>query len=150
MKYRKLRIAWSVLCGVVVVSMVALWIRSYSWNDHLDIRTGAPSGPQRSNVVLLSNWGFLQALFNQTIDINNGIEYRNQPAWARTDVGFEWRHDGAIKVPDSFVVVMAAIAGVTPWLNRRFTVRTLLIAMTCIAVAIVLVAYTIRNPPPGP
>lgn len=99
MKDRKLRIAWSVVWGLAAVLLIALWVRSYSTNDHLLIRTGSA---QHSNVVLLSNWGFLQALFNQTITIPKGIGYFNQPAWERTDVGFEWRQDGAIKVPDIF------------------------------------------------
>jgi len=30
MKYRKLRIAWSVAWGVVCLLLVALWVRSYS------------------------------------------------------------------------------------------------------------------------
>jgi hypothetical protein len=33
MKYRKLRIAISPVCGVVCLLLVALWIRSYFWQD---------------------------------------------------------------------------------------------------------------------
>src|SRR3954447_14313102 len=35
MKHRKLRIAWSVLCGIVAVFVVAIWMRSYRWHDTL-------------------------------------------------------------------------------------------------------------------
>jgi hypothetical protein len=32
---RKLRIAFSVLCGIACLLLVALWVRSYYWFDHL-------------------------------------------------------------------------------------------------------------------
>jgi hypothetical protein len=30
MKYRKLRIAWSVACGILLLLLISLWVRSYS------------------------------------------------------------------------------------------------------------------------
>src|SRR5262245_7567786 len=33
MKYRKLRIAWSVAWGVIAVLLCVLWVRSYWWMD---------------------------------------------------------------------------------------------------------------------
>jgi hypothetical protein len=130
-RFRKPRIAWSIFCGLAVVLMVVLWTRSYSTNDNLAIRTGSA---RHSNVVLTSNWGFLQALFNQTIDVK-GIKHFNQPAWERTDVGFEWRHDNAVKVPDLFPIVIALSCGVAPWIHwsRRFSLRTVLLCMAILA-----------------
>jgi hypothetical protein len=29
MRYRKLRIAWSVFCGIATVMLIALWVRSF-------------------------------------------------------------------------------------------------------------------------
>ena len=37
MKYRKLRIAWSVGCGFACVLLIALWVRSYAWRDRASI-----------------------------------------------------------------------------------------------------------------
>jgi hypothetical protein len=37
MKYRKLRIAWSVGCGIVCLLLIALWVRSYWWSDELTL-----------------------------------------------------------------------------------------------------------------
>ena len=37
MKYRKLRIAWSVACAVVCLLLLAFWVRSYSWVDFVAI-----------------------------------------------------------------------------------------------------------------
>jgi hypothetical protein len=33
MKYRKLRIVWSVAWGIVAVVFVVLWVRSHWWED---------------------------------------------------------------------------------------------------------------------
>ena len=33
MRFRKLRIAWSVVCGVACVLLIVLWVRSYSQTD---------------------------------------------------------------------------------------------------------------------
>jgi hypothetical protein len=42
MKYRKLRIAWSVAWGIVAVLLVVLWVRSYWRMDQL-IHSVSPS-----------------------------------------------------------------------------------------------------------
>jgi hypothetical protein len=38
MKYRKLRIAWSVAWGIAAVLLIALWVRSYWWVDGVTYR----------------------------------------------------------------------------------------------------------------
>src|ERR1700712_4224431 len=43
MKYRKLRIAWSVGFGSVAVLLIVLWVRSYSWHDTIIYEEGARS-----------------------------------------------------------------------------------------------------------
>ena len=140
LRFRKVRIAWSVGCGVACVLMLGLWARSYFWNDNLLIGTGQ----RGSNVVIVSNWGFLQALFNQTITVT-GIEYTKQIAWTRTDVGFEWRDDGAIKVPDLFPIVIALAAGVAPWIrwSLRFSLSTILLSMAILAAILGAFIYAI-------
>ena len=34
MRFRKLRIAWSVVCGIACVLLIVLWVRSYWWSRH--------------------------------------------------------------------------------------------------------------------
>src|SRR3954470_13955494 len=41
MRFRKLRIAWSVVCGIACVLLIVLWVRSYT---QLDIVTYRASG----------------------------------------------------------------------------------------------------------
>jgi hypothetical protein len=144
MKHRKLRIAWSVAWGVLAVLVCVLWMRSYRVNDNLMIGTGKPSAGRRHYVVFTSNWGFIQTEYPTVFDLGTW-GCRNQPAWPRTDVGFEWRDSGRIKVPDVFLVVVAVMASIAPWLNyKRFSLRTLLIATTLVAAVLGIVVWMSR------
>ena len=37
MKYRKLRIAWSVAWGLLAVLLFVLWVRSYWWSEYVAV-----------------------------------------------------------------------------------------------------------------
>src|SRR6478609_241719 len=39
MRFRKLRIAWSVGCGIACVLLIVLWVRSYWWFDNVNFST---------------------------------------------------------------------------------------------------------------
>ena len=41
MRFRKLRIAWSVVCVVACVLLIVLWVRSLQWADMLTVRCGS-------------------------------------------------------------------------------------------------------------
>src|SRR5262245_63247163 len=41
MRFRKLRIAWSVAWGVVAVLLIVLWMRSYTWLDQSVVRVSS-------------------------------------------------------------------------------------------------------------
>ena len=42
MKFKKLRIVWSVICGLACILLMGLWIRSYWWADDLIIKLPNP------------------------------------------------------------------------------------------------------------
>jgi hypothetical protein len=44
MRYRKLRIVWSVAWGIAAVLLIALWARSYWWCDNFAIAQVGPVG----------------------------------------------------------------------------------------------------------
>ena len=58
MRFRKLRIAWSVVCGVTCVLLIGLWVRSYWKMDILDVPL------HRSQVEFGSYHGYALAYFD--------------------------------------------------------------------------------------
>src|SRR5207302_1066294 len=44
MKFRKLRTAWSVGCGIACVMLIALWVRSYYFSDSAFMRVSKWTG----------------------------------------------------------------------------------------------------------
>src|SRR5689334_2853665 len=48
MRYRKLRIAWSVVWGLLALAVFVLWVRSYWWQDCVMIRHANMVRQQRS------------------------------------------------------------------------------------------------------
>ena len=154
MKYRKLRIAWSVGCGIAAVLLVVLSVRSsYSKADiiilhvlstqvRIDSRIGF-FAIQISKPTLSPKW--------QVVDFD---EY-----WHSSKVGFPnytalssrvWGHFefsrayGGGCVPYWFPTLAFAALAVVPWLHWRFGLRSLLIATTLIAVVLGVVVYSIR------
>jgi hypothetical protein len=112
MKYHKLRIAWSVTWGIMAVLFVALWVRSYSHDDFL-VKTASPGFP-----VLESSEGQFTYFFS--------------PSAAIPDVPY-W-------LP---VVSFSAVA-TAPWFRQvhwSFSLRTLLITTTLVAVGLGLIGW---------
>jgi hypothetical protein len=140
MKYRKLRIAWSPLCGILCLLLIALWVRSYWRADcvqavhagrtiSLDTNTGVAFFCVQGSVPPLPTpkW--------QHFSTESGVGpifHRNfWLPWSARVKGIQ----SPMWMPTIFV---AALAG-APWLKRRFSLRTLLIGMTIVAVALGLI-----------
>jgi hypothetical protein len=154
--YRKLRIAWSVVCGVAAVLLIVLWIRSYS---HSDLLRKAST----SEGALLNSWKGRLTFWSWKNDTSSWLnpQVRPEPVAENLDnlirsgapiAGF-WRFLGFGRVyplgstivfaPYWFpVLFLAAIASVVwyPW-QRRFSLRTLLIATTLVAVMLGLIVW---------
>src|SRR6476659_989396 len=109
MRFRKLRIGWSVLCGIVCVLLIVLWVRSYSQPEWKFLRLTTKQG-----LLLKSNGGIGEvASFD---DAARGFIPLALPYWV-------W-------------LLIAAIFAVAPSLGWRFRLRTLLIATTLVAVVL--------------
>ena len=117
MKYRYLRIAFSAFCGLVAVLLVCLWVRSYWRLDSIDSisATGQYSG-------LVSHHGRIKFVKGY-----NGTNAFREFIFA---------------VPHWLVSLVLFLVALAPWLSvRRFSLRTLLIATTFIAVVLGLVVW---------
>src|SRR4051794_10959899 len=52
MRFRKLRIAWSVMCLIACVLLIVLWVRSYWWADVFSSAKGYSVGSLRGELLV--------------------------------------------------------------------------------------------------
>jgi hypothetical protein len=152
MKYRKLRIAFSAGCGVVCLLLIALWVRSYVLLDHFIVPLHG-----RSTTEIYSERGTMLCFYFQVSDYRWHYDAARLPTDAPRPVlksrklpGFAWTRTSPIEavviIPFWFpLVTMASLAAAT-WIrwSRRFSLRTLLIATTLVAVVLGLISYASR------
>ena len=149
MRYRKLRIAWSVAWGAVAVLLCVLWVRSYWWIEQVYYRY------QKAVIGVDSMRGTISFFRNSSSNRTPGngwwfgryvvskFDYLDD-SW----FGLEWSwYLGDIVVglpywlPVTVIIVLVAI----PWLSiRRFSLRALLIATTPVAVGLGLIVWFSR------
>ena len=149
MKFRKLRIAWSVVWGVVTVLLCVLWVSSYWRMNGLSGRTfsgdllrlnfvrgeihcsfGSPGGPGQYPWTISSGNDFPP--LNENPEISAGFGILREPCVTR------------LYVPTWITTLLIAVAATLPWIHwsKRFTLRTLLIATALVAVVLGLIVWT--------
>jgi hypothetical protein len=154
MKRRKLRIAWSVAWGIVAVLFVAMWVRSYWRSDLVGLSTSKLTyfvSEERGEFQIgkaLNPYAFPIAWH---IEFNKIVDYRIPPLSEQPDYygflgfGFSQRppHFIYIAFPHAFLVVLALATALAPWLRllHRFSLRTLLVAVTIVAVVLGLIVW---------
>jgi hypothetical protein len=115
MRFRKLRIAWSVGCAIACVLLIALWVRSYSAPDV---------------------WHTFARFPNSPTYYYNSFQGRLRIGTPKT-----WEA-GAISISHWIYILCFAALAVLPWIRQlrwRFSLRTLLIATTLVAVVLGLI-----------
>jgi hypothetical protein len=158
MRFRKLRIVWSVACGIACVLLMLLWVRSYWYGDYINY-VSSPSG--RINSVS-STYGTLRisfdkesfrhpgqvggwhVFFSQWLDEPDTPEKENAQIRKLNSPQLHWVNRPTrllVKVPHSLVAVLAAVAGAIPWWPKRFSLRALLITTMLVAVVMGLIVY---------
>lgn len=141
---RNLRFAVSVFFGVLTAALCALWTLSYMcdcgigwadannfsrsiWSRQGKLRFFTMTSPSAVNVM--PGWSF-------------AIREPNNPR--PSDPQFVWRSESSATlavVPYWFLAIVAASAAALPWTRFRFSLRTLLIATTLVAVTLGLVMW---------
>jgi hypothetical protein len=132
MKFRKLRIAWSVVWTIAAVLLVALWVRSYWRADSLGgqvSRTHSFEINSRCGVVGLTFYG-PEGPYDPNADMGGVLDPTNS----------------YLILPYWFLVALSASFLVAPWLRwpNRFSLRAMLIATTLLAVVLGLICYAAR------
>jgi hypothetical protein len=149
MRYRKLRIAWSVVCGIVAVLLVVLWVRSYSWVDGLTVPVSAESAVGAGTLP-----GVI-AVAVRHVPEKFRVEHRPVTEWRTMHSGPSqvWggtmltQSTSAIYIPCWPLVLVSVLLAGVPWRKtfvRRFSLRTLLIATTLVAVVLGAVVWSTR------
>jgi hypothetical protein len=160
LKYRNLRIAWSVGCGIACVLLIVLWVRSYWWVDTI---IGPPYGSYRFG--LASSNGWLTARYKSGTlgpqafpkwswksmthaDLEKTYQQMEQSikgtnaTFKRATFHFGWTEDWGIQFPHWVPALFCGmLAGVGWMLPSKFSLRTLLIAITLVAVVLGLIVW---------
>jgi hypothetical protein len=164
MRFRKLRIAWSVEWGIACVLLIVLWIHTYwyqdrywglistsqtlgskSWHGWTSIEWASydltkPDAPRH---LPDPPWQFGSRLIEPDPLLGIPSNIAPRPSWM-------WEHKSRGLISTFTVALptwlpLAIIAGfvVLPWLTsvRRFSLRTLLIATTLVAVVLGLIVW---------
>jgi len=155
MRFRKLRIAWSAMWGIVCVLLIVLWVRSYTRHDgfwgrfsetkgfHLSSHEGRIQFQEIPFIITgLIPW---QLALDQPIETSSPPKVFNRLEFLRGGFGL------LIALPSWFLVIVIGLLATLSWLPvRRFRLRTLLIAMTLVAVVLGLIMYWVNRPPAAP
>lgn len=145
MNLRNLRIAWSVTWGVAALLLIVLWVRSYWGRSSAEVLV-TPT----HRYYVHSLYGTVA--FEREMRIFLGIELHrlNQESDFQrltTNAGLRIvRNDSdgnLLEVSISYWLLTAATVFVAaaPWLRWRFSLRTLLIATTFVAVVLGLISW---------
>ena len=137
-RFRRLRIAWSVLAAGAGICVVAFWVRSFRIADSLiEVRNGClyQYSSLRGELLLgvhpgaYSSWDtrprrYLQASLRD--------DWRIKEA---NILGFRFYGVPNVSmIPYWFILFLTAGIGIVPWMHWSFSLRTILIAVTGIAV----------------
>jgi hypothetical protein len=146
-KHRKLRIAWSVAWGLLAVLLVALWVRSCwtidnvrmplraSWTLYFGSSSGEFAVRVRTQVPYTFIW--------RTYDVD-AVHQSTRPEvikfYTKVLGRFSYVYDAgpALVAPDWFLIGVALALSSAPSFRmpKRFSLRTLLVATTLIAVGL--------------
>lgn len=156
MKYRTLRIAWSVVWGVAAALLVVLWARSQHRFDGIRWHCNNTDICQiyiyqgQLSIVSFDDGPLPPDLLHQAARIGT-VECFESPELigegASPVFGIVTLPIGSrIAIPAWLLFVSMVVAGPLPWMPFRFSLRTLLIATTLVAVVLGLIVAVVRWP----
>jgi hypothetical protein len=153
-----MRIGWSALCGIVCAMLVVLWMRSFFRAEYFErVVDVKPLYGMGNRERILNCTGSLEFTKEPVINAHihclpSGWQFQHYNSakgirevnWLR----FQWQSVPkyqVVRFPHWFPVLVIGIVGMLPWIyNRpwlphRFSLRTLLIATTLVAVVLGLI-----------
>jgi hypothetical protein len=150
-RFRKLRIAWSIVCATACALLIALWVRSYWHNDVV-----SKTRYDRFFSCLGSDGGTIYVVLGRlqvsgpTTGKHSPCQYHNNAA-SGIHPGFAWRRLklglSIVHVPHWFFLLLATVLAAAPWIPWRFSFRTMLVAMTVVAALLGAVVWAVKRLP---
>jgi hypothetical protein len=129
-----LRIAVTALSLTACMLLVALWVRSYWWVDAVYVAQTYSAGWMQGDMYLMPG------IYNSTpayVVVDDVGPIRTRSIW-NADGKTVLKIDGRV-VPIWILVWSIAALAAIPWLRWRFSLRTLLIVTTLVALGLGLV-----------
>jgi hypothetical protein len=150
MRFRKLRITWSVGCGIACLLLLVLWVRSYTRHDGIWGRFSETNGFHLSShegriqfqQIPFLLYGMIpwQLALNQPIETSTHRKVFNRFEVLRGGFGL------FIALPLWFLVLVTCLLATLSWLPIwRFRLRTFLIAVTLVALLLEWSVHVARN-----
>ena len=152
MRFRKLRIAWSVAWGIIAVLLCVLWVRSYWWQEHfvrinssnryltlghcygaMYLRAGDPKPSDLRAYPIRDKWYTYRS---EAMPHRAEKFFLKPKAQSGPQPGLRGIH-----LPHWVLVILCCAVSGFPWLSTRFSLRTLLIATTLVAVVLGLIVW---------
>jgi hypothetical protein len=144
---RYLRIAVSATCLIACVLMIVLWVRSYWWLDILQC------GSERAFVSHAGTIQHTQALdmglpfsYWRVVTFSESTTPMSPPRYSFAGIGYSpgdyWAE---VVIPNWLSLFLLTTLAAAPWLHWRFSLRTLLLATTLIALVLGLVVWAIQG-----
>jgi len=141
---RYLRIAFSAMCGVVCLLLIVLWVRSYWQCDMVQYEDWSESrGVNSQNGILLVDKIYQKG--------KGRWWFGSDPAEFRADLKSQlsvYWYEGngdllgpSVTIPHWLIVLFFVGLGIAPWTARRYSLRTLLVLTTGIAVLLGILVY---------
>jgi hypothetical protein len=136
---RLLRIAFSVVCGIICLLLFALWVRSYWRSDVLWYadHTG-------HFLTVGSAGGSMYLVGPSHVDTRTSGYLSRVSVKPRSPFYLRWANPAHIRFPHWVLVVMGVVIAAIPWARVSFSLRTLLIATTLVAVLFGAIVYAMR------
>jgi hypothetical protein len=157
MRFRKLRIAWSVACVVACVLLIVLWVRSKTSRDRIVIPlrvTRFLRIDSSHGMIKFETYG--QGMGEMSFSTTSLSHADISTAWKQFTSAPEpqdrkkWRWEVSrtgrffVYLPHWFPVTILTAFAIAPWVPWRFSLRTLLIATTLVAVVLGLIVWAVR------
>lgn len=157
---RYLRIGWTLFFGILCLLIIGLWVRSYWWNDvvfnnHTTTKFGSNYGV--AYFVRLTHPILVTGGTGLGLNDPYGPQANAPPrdGWRlggrKASVAsrrFEWKISSVtqkVMFPYWSPILFFATLAATPWIHWRFSLRTLLIFTTLVAVVLGVIVWATRK-----